>query len=196
MKRKLGNILVLCLAIAVLYGMQRSKPHYMDLTGPMPVHGKMHEPVRTRQFDVTVDNVVFARELTLDRFGATKVLTTSGLWVVVTAQLAATNASNTVAQASWVGPTGLQYDSSDRAGYLPGLPPHSLNPGLPKTARFIFETLPDQVNGATFVVSNQLFPRLDSQARIAIDDFRKFNDGQPLIVDSFDLRNSATVSGN
>jgi hypothetical protein len=196
MKRRLGNILVVFLAIAALYGMQRSKPRYKDLTGPIPVHGKMHETVHTRQFDVTVDDVVFARELALDRFGAPKVLTTSGLWVVVTAQLAATSASNAVAQAGWIGPTGLRYDNSDRAGYMPGLPPHSLDPGLPKTARFIFETLPDQVNGATFVVSNQLFPRLDSQAQIAIDDFRRFNDGQPLIVDSFDLRKSMTMSGN
>ena len=123
MKRRLGSILVLCLAIAVVYGMQQSKPHYMDLTGPIPVYGKMHEAVRTRQFAVTVDNVVFARELTLDRFGTTKVLTTAGLWVVVTAQLAATDASNAVAQASWVGPAGLQYDSSDRVGYHAGAAP-------------------------------------------------------------------------
>ena len=103
---------------------------------------------------------MFARELTLDRFGTTKVMTTSGVWVVVTATLGATSASNSVARATWVGPTGLQYDSSDRAGYMPGLPPHSLDPGLPKMARFVFETLPDQVSRVTLVLSNQLFPRL------------------------------------
>ncbi|PSH67693.1 hypothetical protein CU102_17560 [Phyllobacterium brassicacearum] len=194
MKRRLGNILVLCAAIVVLYGMQQSKPHYMDLTGPIPVPGKMHDKVRTRQFDVIVDNVVFARELTFERFGTTKVMTTSGVWVVVTVALGATSASNSVARATWVGPTGLQYDSSDRTGYLPGLPPHSLEPGLPKMARFVFETLPDQVSGATLVLSNQLFPRLDSQAHIAIDDFKKFNDGQPLVLDSFDMNKPITVT--
>lgn len=195
MKRRLGNILVLCAAIAVLYGMQQSKPRYMDLTGPIPVYGKMHEKVQTRQFDVVVDNVVFARELTLDRFGTTKVMTTSGVWVIVTAGIVATDTSNAVAQATWVGPTGLQYDGSDRAGYLPGLPPHSLDPGLPKLARFVFETRPDQLNGATLVLSNQAYPRLDSQAHIAIDDFRKFNDGQPLVLDRFDMNKPIIVTG-
>ncbi|MEK1890420.1 MAG: hypothetical protein AAAB35_23230 [Phyllobacterium sp.] len=196
MKRRFGNIIALCLAVALLYGMQHSKPHYMDLTGPIPVYGKMHETVRARLFNVTVDDVAFARELTVEGFGTSKTLTTSGVWVVVSAQLEATTASNVVAQASWVGPTGLQYDSSDRTGYVPGLPPHAIDPGLPKPARFVFETLPDQVSGATLILSNQLFPRLDSQVRIAIDRFKKFNDGQPLILDSFDIRRPMAVSGN
>ncbi|MDA4630409.1 hypothetical protein NZA98_04660, partial [Escherichia coli] len=59
-----------------------------------------------------------------------------------------------------------------------------------------FEILPDQVNGATFTLSSRMAPRLDSEARIAIDDFRKFNDGQPLIADSYDLAKPVPVSGN
>ena len=113
-------------------------------------------------------------------------LTTSGLWVIVTAQLAATTSSTSVAAATWLGPTGLKYAVSDRIGWAPGMPPHLVAPGLPKKVRFIFETMPDQVNGATLLLSGKVEPALDSEAHITIDDFKKFNDGQPLIVDSYD----------
>ena len=194
MKRRFGNLLVLLVAVAALYGMQQSKPRYMDLTGAIPVHGVMHETVRTRQFDVRVDDVVFARQLMLDNFGTPKVLTTSGVWAVVTARLSATMASNVVSQARWIGPTGLQFDNTDRASLQPGLPPATLDPGLPKQVRFVFEFLPDQASGATLAISNYPTPRLDSEARIAIDDFRKFNDGQPLIADTYDMRRPVSVS--
>lgn len=184
--RKLSNILVVLVAVAVLYGMQRTKPRYGELTGPIPVHGKMHETVHTREFDVRLDKVTFARELTFTQFGKTKVLTTSGLWAVVTGQLAATTSTTTVSAATWLGPTGLKYGLTGRVGGAASLPPYDLAPGLPKQARFVFELLPDQVNGATLVLSSKPEPALDSEARIAIDDFKKFNDGQPLIIDRLD----------
>ena len=196
MRRRLGNLLVLLIAVATLYGMQRTKPRYMDLTGAIPVHGRMHETVETRQFEIRVDDVTFARQLTLDNFGAAKILTTTGIWAVVSARLGATSASNVVSQASWLGQGGLRYDNTDRTSLQSGLPPHTLDPGLPKQVRFVFEILPDQTSGATLIVSNYLEPRLDSEARIAIDDFKKFNDGQPLIAENFDMRRPIDVSEN
>jgi len=192
--RKLSNILIVLVAIIVLYGMQRTKPRYGELTGPIPAYGKMHETVRTREFDVTLDKVTFARQLTFTQFGKTKVLTTSGLWAVVTGQLAATTSTTTVSAATWLGPTGLKYGLTGRAGWGAGMPPFDLAPGMPKQVRFVFELLPDQVNGATFVLSSKVEPALGSQARLAIDDFKKFHDGQPLIVDSRDPLNP--VSGS
>jgi len=184
--RRFANVLVLIVAIAVLYGMQQTKPRFGELTAPIPVYGKMHDRVHAREFNVTLDQVIFARQLDFTQYGQKKTLTTSGLWVIVTAQLAATTSSTSVAAATWRGPTGLKFAVSDRIGWAPGMPPHLLAPGLPKKVRFIFETTPDQVNGATLVLSSKAAPALDSQARIAIDDFKKFNDGQPLVVDSYD----------
>lgn len=193
--RLVANILAVCLAVALLYGMQQTKPHYMDLTGPIPVYGKMHDEVRTRRFDVTLDQVEFARALTFTQYGQSKTLTTSGLWAIATVDLAATDASTTVIAATWQGPTGLRYQRSDRLGTLASMMPPMLEPGMPQKVRIVFEIIPDQVNGATFVLANRLAPRLDSEARIAIDDFRKFNDGQPLIADSYDLSKPMLVSG-
>lgn len=184
--RALSNILVVLIAIAILYGMWRTKPRYGELTGPIRVYGKMHDVVHTREFDVKLDQVIFARELTFTQYGKTKVLTTSGLWAIVNGQLAATTSTTNVSAAKWVGPTGLKYAVTNRVSGPASLPPYDLAPGLPKQARFVFELTPDQVNGATFVLSSKPEPALDSEAHITLDDFKKFNDGQPLIMDRFD----------
>ncbi|MCX8282382.1 hypothetical protein OSJ77_19495 [Phyllobacterium sp. 0TCS1.6C] len=195
--RRLVNVAVLLVAIGVLFAMQQTKPRYGELTGAIPVHGKMHEKVRARQFEVTLDEVVFARELAVTEFGKTRIATTSGLWAIVTAELGATESSTGVSSAIWKGPTGLLFNLSDRGGSSGDQqPPFLVEPGLPKKVRFVFEINPDQVNGATLLVSSKMEPVLDSEARISIDDFRKFNDGAPLTVDRFDLSRPVNIAGN
>ncbi|CCN04965.1 Putative exported protein, partial [Bordetella bronchiseptica Bbr77] len=57
MSARLGTLALLLLAALALYGMQRSTPRYLDLTGPIVERGAMGEAVRTRQFDATVQRV-------------------------------------------------------------------------------------------------------------------------------------------
>src|SRR3546814_14225049 len=99
----------------------------------------MGQAVHTRLFDAKVERVDFARQLAYRQFGQDVVRTTSGLWAIVTVELAAQSRSANVGQAAWVGPQGLQYLLSDRLGLAPGQPPHALDPGLPRRARFVFE---------------------------------------------------------
>ncbi len=194
--RRLGNIAIILVAIAALYGMWVTKPRYGELTGPIAAYGKMHDLVHTREFDVTLNRVTFARELTYTQFGKSVALTTSGLWAVVSVEFEATVASTGVSNAIWQGPTGLRFKQSTRVGWLPGQPPYVLEPGLPKQVQLAFEIMPDQVNGATLLVSSQMNPSLDSEARIKIDDFKKFNDGQPLIADRFDISRPQPAAGS
>ncbi|EJN05167.1 hypothetical protein [Phyllobacterium sp. YR531] len=194
--RRLWNIVVILVAVALLYGMWVTKPRYGELTGPIVSYGKMHDLVHTREFEVKLNQVTFARELAYTQFGKEKVLTTSGLWVVAAVELAATTKSTGVSSAIWQGPTGLRFEQSNRVGWLAGQPPFMLEPGLPKRVQLAFEIMPDQVNGATLLVSAQLDPSLDSEARIAVDDFKKFNDGQPLIVDRFDISRPQPAAGS
>ncbi|QND51645.1 hypothetical protein HB779_06840 [Phyllobacterium sp. 628] len=196
MMRRVVNILAVIVSVALLYAMQQTKPHYEDLTGPIAVYGKMHDRVHTRQFDVTVQRVDFTPVLTFTQYGQNKTLTTSGLWAVVTAELAATTDTTTVLAATWRGPSGLQFRRSDRVGMVASQQPPVLGPGIPAQVRLVFEIPSDQVNGATLLLSKQSSPRLDSEARIAIDDYKKFNDGQPLTSDSYDLTKPVLVSGN
>jgi hypothetical protein len=186
--RVLGNLAILAATVALSYGMQVTKPHYADLTAPVPIDGAMGKTVRARSFDVRLDTVVFARELKTSQFGQQKLLTTSGLWAVVATSLTATAASTNVADGTWQGPTGLRYHQTERLGYRPDMPPHGVDPGLDRTGLFVFEVPPDQVRGAKLLIAARRFGPLDAQARISLDGVRMGADGQPAdILPLYDL---------
>ena len=186
--RILGNLVVLAATVALSYGMQVTKPHYADLTAPIPVDGAMHDTVRARSFDVRLDKVVFARQLKTSQFGQEKLLTTSGLWAVVTTNLTATAASTTVADGAWQGPSGLRYHQTERLGYRQDMPPHGVDPGLEKRGLFVFEVPPDQIRGASLLISARQFGPLDAQARISLDGVPTGADGQPAdVLPEYDL---------
>jgi hypothetical protein len=185
---RLGNLALLCAAIALCYGMQNSKPHYADLIGPIPVDAAMDETADARTFGIHVDRITFAWALSASRFGQDKLLTTGGIWAVVDASIAATGSSTVVSEAAWQGPSGLTYRMSERVGFAPGLPPHNVEPGLPKRGRFVFEVPPNQIRGATLRVTAKRFAPLDSEVRIDLDALPLDDDGQPEgIVAIYDL---------
>ncbi|MCD0502696.1 hypothetical protein [Bordetella petrii] len=186
MKRALGSLLVLAAAAAILFAMQRNSPRYDELTGPIPVAGRMGETVRTRLFDARVERVEFARQLTYRSIAREHVRTTSGLWAIVTVELAARSHSVNVRQAGWVGPQGLQYLLSDRLALAPDQAP-MLDPGLPRRVQLVFEIRPDQVGDATLLLSENMFVRLDSEARIALDQLPRAADGSVRILDTYSL---------
>lgn len=179
MMRRVANIAVLLIAALLCFGMQATKPHYADLTAPIPVYGKIQDAVRTRTFDIAVDKVVFAHTLKLDQFGRQKLLTTGGVWAIVTAKLNATDRSAMVAAATWRGPDGLSYRTSERVSLAAGALPIALDPGVPGKARLVFEVLPSQVTGATLLVSGKLAGPLDSEAHIALGSVATQANGLP-----------------
>lgn len=186
--RVLGNLAILCATVALSYGMQVSKPHYADLTAPIPVDGGMRDTVHARSFDVRLDKVVFARQLKTKQFGQEKLVTTSGMWAVVTTNLTATAVSTTVADGTWQGPTGLRYHQTERLGYRSDMPPHGVDPGLERSGLFVFEIPPDQISGARLLISARQFGPLDAQARISLDGLPIGADGQPTdVLPEYDL---------
>ena len=123
-----------------------------------------------------------------DRFGEAKVLTTGGVWAVVTAAFAARDQSTTVAVASWRGPTGLTYDQTERLSFTDGLLPVAIDPGLPKKTRLIFELRPDEAGNAILLISEKLMSALDSQAEISLGPVATQTDGLPAgTVDTLDM---------
>ncbi|CAN7411359.1 hypothetical protein [Mesorhizobium sp. LjNodule214] len=188
MMRKTANIVLLIVALASCYGLQMSKPHYADLIGPIPARGKAGETIVGRNFEVRAEKVAFARNLKADRFGETKVLTTGGVWAVVTVEFTARAQSTSVAVASWRGPTGLAYDQTERMSFADRLLPVSIDPGLPKKARLVFELRPDEASNATLLISEKLMSALDSQAEISLGPVATVSDGLPAgTVDTLDL---------
>ena len=187
MIRRSANLVLFCIAAALCYGMQVSKPHYADLTGPIPVYGRIGETVDARGFSLKVEKVAFARKLKTSAFGAQKVLTTGGVWAIVTAEIAAGSTSTTIWGGIWKGPTGLRYDTTERLLSVPGAPPYFVEPGLPKKVRFVFEFPTDQANGATLLVSNARFFALDSEARITLGGVTSGGSNSPTTMETFDL---------
>ncbi|RWK25945.1 MAG: hypothetical protein E5X49_06550 [Mesorhizobium sp.] len=188
MMRKLANIVLLFAAVSLCYGLQVSKPRYGDLIGPIPARGNLGDTVVGRGFEVRAETVEFARNLKVDRFGDRKVLTTGGIWAVVTVEFAARAQSTTVAIASWRGRTGLTYDQTERLSFADGLLPVAVEPGLPKKARLVFELRADEVSDATLLVSEKLMSALDSQAEISLGPVAIGPDGlPPATVDTLDI---------
>jgi len=188
MMRKSANIILLLVAVVFCYGLQISKPHYGDLIGPIPARGKLGDTVVGRAFEVHAEKVEFARKLKVDQFGQQKVLTTGGVWAVVTVAFAARAESTVISVASWRGPTGLIYDQTERLSFMNGLLPVAVDPGLPKKARLIFEVRPDEVSNATLLVSEKLVAALDSQAEISLGPVAVGADGLPAVtVDTLDM---------
>ena len=187
--RRLANLILLLVAVALCYGLQMSKPHYADLIGPIPVRGKVGDTVVGRSFEVRAEKLEFARNLKADQFGKTKVLTTGGVWAVVTVEFAARDRSTSVAVASWRGPTGLTYDRTERLSFITnGFLPVNVDPGLPRKARLVFEVRPEEAGNATVQISSKLLAALDSQAEISIGPVAAGSNGMPAgTVDTFDL---------
>lgn len=179
MMRRIANSAVFLIAILLCYGLQTTKPGYADLIAPIPVYGKVPDTVHTRTFDVGVDKVVFARTLKFDQFGKQKLLTTGGVWVIITARLDAAGRSAMVAAATWQGADGLKYRTSERASLAAGALPVPLDPGIPGRMRLVFEILPSQANEAVLRVSGTFAAALDSEARIALGPIAIQPDGMP-----------------
>ena len=189
MMRRLAHLVLLLVGMAFCYGLQMSKPHYADLIGPIPVRGMVGDTVVGRSFEVRAEKLEFARKLKTDRFGETNVLTTGGVWAVVTVAFAATDRSTSVAVASWRGPTGLTYDHTERLSFVnSGFLPVTVDPGLPRKARLVFEVSPEEAGNATVLISSKLLAALDSQAEISLGPVVASADGMPAgTVDTLDL---------
>ena len=188
MIRRIANLLIVCLAVAICYGLQTTKPHYAELTGPIPVRAGMADIAEARTFAIRIDKITFARAIVADQFGQQKRLTTSGIWAVVSADLSAGSRPAQIGEAVWRGSTGLKYRLTERLSFHSGLPPYVVGPGLPKNGLFVFEIPPGEVRGATLLVSSTRFPRLDSRVEIQLDDLPIGEDGGPSnVLDVYDL---------
>ncbi|MBD9524759.1 hypothetical protein IB262_33325 [Ensifer sp. ENS02] len=169
MRRAIRNLAALGATIFVCYGLQQTKPRYSDLTGPIAVNGVVDEAVDGRTFSIKLDRLTLANNVSRSRFGKLSVYSTSGVWIIIEATLAATTSTTVISEAVLKGPTGLEYRQSRRLGPGSKMAPHRAEPGLPKSVLFFFEVPRNQVRGSTLLVSENRVPRLDAQVRIGLE---------------------------
>lgn len=159
----------LVLAAVLLAGMQRYTPGYAEITGPIPLRGALGETLSGRSFTVRADQVLLAERLRFKAYGREVVRDTGGVFALVIARLEAQPASTTVGGAIWRSAQGARFVASQRFQGAPRLlGTDRLEPGLPQRGLFIFEVPREAVAGATLLVAASRWPRLDTQAEIAL----------------------------
>lgn len=168
--RRLAALLGVFIAIFALYVLQKSLPTYGDITSPIAVSGKTGKKVAARNFELTVTQLRFARNIQLTAFGNERSYGTSGIWAIVEAEAAARNETVTLMSAAWLGADGLRYLASERISNAPALlGRQQLEPGLPQRVLMIFEFPESEMNKGTLLVARYPFQPLDNELRIAMD---------------------------
>jgi len=168
--RRLAALLGVFIAIFALYVLQKSLPTYVDITSPIAVSGKTGKKVAARNFELTVTQLRFARNIQLTAFGNERSYGTSGIWAIVEAEAAARNETVTLMSAAWLGADGLRYLASERISNAPALlGRQQLEPGLPQRVLMIFEFPESEMNKGTLLVARYPFQPLDNELRIAMD---------------------------
>lgn len=168
--RKLAQIVGLGLAVLILYGLQKTRPGYGEITSPVVVSGKAGDKLQARNFELTITKISLARQIKLSAFGKDRLYSTSGIWAVVETEAAARDESITLTSAAWLGPDGVRYDSSERLSNAPGLlDVQRLEPGLPLRALMIFEFPAGEWQGGSILVAPSPFFPLENEMHIAAD---------------------------
>jgi hypothetical protein len=154
----------------VLAALQTTTPSYAILTAPIRTTGHQPETVTSTAFSLKVRDVSRAKALAYDQFGKAVALQSSGVWIVVSAELRGLQQTMPVHAATMIGASGRLYRQSQRAAAAPNnLVAKVLQPGLPTTGIFIFEMPEDETAGMTLVVSEQYDPQLQGEVAVALD---------------------------
>lgn len=164
-------ILTIIASAALLAALQTTTPPYALLTGPIQTTGSQSETVSSRTFSVRINSLQNARTIAYERFGRSVELQSSGIWIVVSAELQAFDQTMPVRAATLIGASGRRYRQSRRAGDAPGIISAKLvQPGLPTTGLFVFEIPEDETRGMELVLSEQYDPQLKDEILMSLDE--------------------------
>ena len=171
MTRPAPMVLTIVPVAALLAALQATTPPYAMLTGPIRTTGHQTETVLSTTFSVKVHRVLKARTIAYTRFGRAVQLQSSGVWIVVSAELRAFQKTMPIRAATLIGASGRSYRQSRRAGEAPGiLSAKVVQPGLPTTGIFVFELPDDETLGMKLVLSEQYDPQLKDEIGVFLED--------------------------
>jgi hypothetical protein len=171
MMRHFSMILAIAAAATLLAALQATAPSYALLTGPIRTAGYQTETVSSATFSVKVHRVRKARTIAYENFGRAVDLQSSGVWVVISAELRAFRETMPVRAATLVGASGRLYRQSKRPDGAPNiLSAKTVQPGLPTTGIFVFELPEDETRGMRLLLSEQYDPQLRDQIGVSIED--------------------------
>ncbi len=118
-------------------------------------------------FGAKVGPVKMSKSIAFIQFGKPIERTTSGIWIVVSAQLQAFNETTHVRAATITGTSGRMYRQSSRA--QGALSEKSVQPGLPTKGVFVFELPESETSHMVLALSQQYAPQLADQLDILLE---------------------------
>ena len=159
---KLGSIAGAIVAVVAIGMMGRLHLGYDGKIAPFLVPGRVGEPVTTRSFELTVQSVRLARALTVaGEPGAIEPppLTTSGVWLVVRARVAARAAPVHLMSVRLHGRDGDDYSVARSRLLAPKytrwmINENSIDAGIPREGLLVFELPPARVAGVRLRVAD------------------------------------------
>lgn len=164
------QILVMFSVAILLAALQATSPPYAMLTGPIRTTGQQRETVSSQTFSVKVRRVLKAKTIGFAQFGKRSQLQTSGVWMVVSAEVQAFQETMPVRAATLVGSSGRLYRQSRRAGAAANiLSAKVVQPGLPTTGIFVFELPDDETGDMKLILSEQYDPQLKDEISVSLE---------------------------
>ncbi|KAB2676617.1 hypothetical protein F9K85_10480 [Brucella tritici] len=179
----LKSAVMLCVAIAALYGMQHSTPYYSNIFSSVTVEGKQGKPAETSRFVVGIVNAYRTRQVTTPGIGNTHVYDTDGEWLVIEAAAKAKIESLGLASVEWLGPNGIRYAMSSRPTYAPGIVgSERLEPGIPRPILMVFELPRDQIAGGKLLIAETSMTPLSEQVQISMNPTAQDNVSRSIAI--------------
>ncbi|MGP4802802.1 hypothetical protein ACSV5G_03435 [Agrobacterium cavarae] len=161
---------LVALSVVALIALKETTPSYAMLTGPIVTRGHAGETVSGRAFSGKVSQVRKAKVLSYESFGRKVERSTSGVWLVVTVDAAASTETLPLQAATIVGASGRSYRQSTRVDSVPGaLSTKTIQPGLPTSGIFVFELPEAETSRMSLLLARQYFPQLSDKLDISID---------------------------
>lgn len=159
-------LVVICAALLVaLIAANRLIPDYDRTMRPISSTGAIGRQVHTNAFDIKVDRVTVGRSLA-EKDGLDEAERTSGLFVLVWADLTGVDKPVTLDTAYLRTADGHRYDATD-AMEFGALDEAGSEPGLTRYGAIAFELPPDRLAGARLIVGQEAGEnRLGAQADV------------------------------
>ncbi|WP_248959645.1 hypothetical protein [Sphaerisporangium perillae] len=160
MRRAIVGLLTGALLLAGIVGVRRATPGVDEVYAPIARPGEVGEQVNTTAFQIRVDRVQVGRTVRIsDGYGLVgPPKTTAGVWVVVSATVAATTGALQVQGARLRTADGAEYLASSISGTLDKT---DLQPGIPAYGPILFEIPPGRLAGAVLSVTTHAVKALD-----------------------------------
>lgn len=170
MKRTLINVAAIIAGFVLLAAMRWSAPGYDRIIGPIPSSGAPGARIATDNLAVVAGMPRLARTV---RFGAGSsdppiVRGTGGMWLVVPVTSSVTRKTGSVEGLMWQARDGRRYAASARIGEADAvLTGKFIQPGMERKDLLVFEIPPDAATGGTLLLSEDAFPQLVGEVRVA-----------------------------